>query len=103
ELLDLVQPDPEGVTVIVNKLRQGAIGLNPAGPVRQTPARFGGIERPAFVPWDAAAFDAALPRARPLADAAPRSPAPAAVRAPAGADAGARRRRARGADERRLA
>lgn len=109
ELLDLVQPDPEGVTVVVNKLRQGAIGLNPTGQVRQTLARFGGIERPTFVPWDAAAFDAALLGARPLADAAPRSPARAAVRelaatlVPTGAEAGARRRRARGADERRLA
>jgi MinD-like ATPase involved in chromosome partitioning or flagellar assembly len=108
ELLDLVAPDPEGVDVVVNKLRQGAIGLNPAGQVRQTLARFGGIEHPVFVPWDAAAFDAALLGARPLADAAPRSPARAAVRELAerlapGADAGARRRRGRGGGERRLA
>lgn len=111
ELLDLVEAAPERVTVVVNKLRQGTIGLNPAGQVRQTLARFGGIQHPVFVPWDSAAFDAALLGARPLADAAPRSPARVAVRelaerlvpAGAGADAGARRRRGRGGDERRLA
>jgi MinD-like ATPase involved in chromosome partitioning or flagellar assembly len=109
ELLDLVEPDPERVTVVVNKLRQGAIGLNPAGQVRQTLARFGGIESAVFVPWDAAAFDAALLGARPLADAAPRSPARTAVRelaealVPSGAATGVRRRRGRAPEERRLA
>jgi Flp pilus assembly CpaE family ATPase len=77
--------------------------------VRQTLARFGGIERPTFVPWDAAAFDAALLGARPLADAAPRSPARTAVRelaealVPSVAASGIRRRRGRALDERRLA
>ena len=109
ELLDLAEPDPERVTVVVNKLRQGAIGLNPAGQVRQTLARFGGIESAVFVPWDAAAFDAALLGARPLADAAPRSPARTAVRELAealvssGAATGIRRRRGRALGERRLA
>jgi MinD-like ATPase involved in chromosome partitioning or flagellar assembly len=109
ELLDVVEPDPARVTVVVNKLRQGAIGLNPAGQVRQTLARFGGIESAVFVPWDAAAFDAALLGARPLADAAPRSPARTAVRelaealVPSGAASGIRRRRGRALDERRLA
>ena len=107
ELLDLV--DPERITVVVNKLRQGSIGLNPAGQVRQTLARFGGIEHPVLVPWDAAAFDAALLGARPLADAAPRSPARLAVRELAEAllpQNGSATRRGRGArrrDERRLA
>lgn len=109
ELLELAEPDPDRVTVVVNKLRQGTIGLNPAGQVRQTLARFGGIDDPLFVPWDAAAFDAALLGARPLADAAPRSPARAAVRElaeqliPAQPGAGGRRRKARGGDVRRLA
>lgn len=108
ELLEIVEP--ERVTVVVNKLRQGAIGLNPAGQVRQTLARFGGIEHPVLVPADTAAFDAALLGARPLADAAPRSSARAVVRelaaqlVPSHADdAGASRRRARGGPERRLA
>lgn len=107
ELLELVEP--ERVTVVVNKLRQGSIGLNPAGQVRQTLARFGGIEDPVLVPADAAAFDAALLGARPLADAAPRSSARAAVRelaaqlAPRAAVADGTRRRARKAAERRLA
>jgi len=78
ELLDLVEP--ERVRVVANRLRASAIGLNPAGQVRQTLARFGGIGEVHFVPSDPAAFDAALLSARPLADAAPRSAARFAVR-----------------------
>jgi MinD-like ATPase involved in chromosome partitioning or flagellar assembly len=107
ELLDLVEP--QRVTVVVNKLRQGSIGLNPAGQVRQTLTRFGGIEDPVLVPWDAVGFDAALLSARPLPDAAPRSPVRAAVHELAerllplqNGQAPRRQRRGR-ADERRLA
>ncbi|PZQ89759.1 MAG: regulator [Leifsonia xyli] len=98
ELIDLVEP--HRITVVATKVRSGAIGVNPGGQVRQTLARFGGIEDAALVPWDPAAFDAAVLGGRPLADAAPRSPARAAIRelaerllptAPA-AGAGARRR-----------
>lgn len=107
ELLEIVEP--ERVTVVVNKLRQGSIGLNPAGQVRQTLARFGGIEHPVLVPADSVAFDAAMLGARPLADAAPRSSARAVVRelagqlVPSGADTGGSRRRERKGQERRLA
>jgi len=108
ELLEVVEP--ERVAVVVNKVRQGAIGLNPAGQLRQTLARFGGIEHPLLVPWDATAFDAALLGARPLADAAPRSAARLAVRELAqallpSARPGARSERSRGRRgfERRLA
>lgn len=107
ELLDLVEP--ERVTVVVNKLRQGSIGLNPAGQVRQTLARFGGIQHPVLIPADSAAFDAALLGARPLADAAPRSSARAAVRelaaqlVPNVAEVNGSRRQARKGHERRLA
>ena len=83
ELLELVEPDR--ISVVVNKLRAAAVGVNPGGQVRQTLARFGGIDDPVLVPWDPAAFDAAVLGARPLPDAAPRSPARAAVRALAGA------------------
>lgn len=78
EVLELVPP--ERVVTVVNKLRASAIGLQPAGQVAQTLARFGGIGDPAMVPWDPAAFDAALLGGRPLRDAAPRSPARLAIR-----------------------
>lgn len=78
ELAELVEPDR--VLTVINKLRSSAIGLNAGAQVRQTLARFGGIEAPILVPWDPAAFDAALLSGRPLLDAAPRSPARAAIR-----------------------
>jgi MinD-like ATPase involved in chromosome partitioning or flagellar assembly len=78
ELADLV--GPERITTVINKVRPGAIGLNPAAQVRQTLARFGGIEDPVLVPWDLAAFDAALLIGRPLLDVAPRSAARAVIR-----------------------
>jgi MinD-like ATPase involved in chromosome partitioning or flagellar assembly len=78
DLLEHVPPDR--VLVVVNKLRASAIGLDPGSQVRQTLARFGGIDDPAYVPWDPGAFDAALLSGRPLPDAAPRSPARAALR-----------------------
>ena len=95
ELTELVEPDR--VVTVINKVRSSAIGLNPAAQVRQTMARFGGIESLTLVPWDPAAFDAALLSGRALLDAAPRSPARAAIRelaaqlrAPARALTGAR-------------
>ena len=78
ELAELVEPDR--VLTVINKLRSSAIGLNPAAQVRQTLARFGGIEAPVLVPWDPAGFDAALLSGRALLDAAPRSPARVAIR-----------------------
>lgn len=78
DLAGLVEPDR--VLTVMNKVRSGAIGLNPAAQVRQTLARFGGIEAPVLVPWDPGAFDAALLSGRPLLDAAPRSAARAAVK-----------------------
>lgn len=78
ELAELVEPDR--VLTVINKLRSSAIGLNAASQVRQTLARFGGIEAPVLVPWDPAAFDAALLSGRTLLDAAPKSPARIAIR-----------------------
>jgi MinD-like ATPase involved in chromosome partitioning or flagellar assembly len=78
ELAELVEPDR--VLTVINKLRSSAIGLNPAAQVRQTLARFGGIEAAVLVPWDPSGFDAALLSGRALLDAAPRSAARAAVR-----------------------
>jgi MinD-like ATPase involved in chromosome partitioning or flagellar assembly len=78
ELLETAAPDR--VTTVINKVRSSAIGLNPSAQITQTLARFGGISDPVLVPWDPAAFDAALLGGRPLLDAAPRSPARNAVR-----------------------
>ncbi|MEO5919542.1 MAG: regulator [Pseudolysinimonas sp.] len=79
ELLETATPDR--VTAVVNKVRSSAIGLNPSAQIGQTLARFGGIADPVLVPWDPAAFDAALLSGRPLLDAAPRSTARLAIRA----------------------
>ena len=78
ELAELV--DPDRIVTVINKLRSSAIGLNPAAQVRQTLARFGGIEAPILVPWDPAAFDAALLSGRTLLDAAPKAAARVAIR-----------------------
>jgi len=74
------QVDPSRITVVVNKVRPGAVGIAPEAQLRQSLARFGGIHEPVLVPWDPAGFDAALLAARPLPEAAPRSPAAAAIR-----------------------
>ena len=97
DLLELIGPDR--VVTVVNKLRASAIGLGPAAQVRQTLARFGGVRDPLLVPWDPAAFDAAVLSGRPLGETAPRSAATAAVRELAGrlVPASAPARRIRGA------
>jgi Flp pilus assembly protein, ATPase CpaE len=78
ELLEHVAP--EAVSVVVTKVRASAVGLDPGGQVRATLERFGGFAPRQLVPWDPAAFDAALLSGRSLAGAAPRSPARAAIR-----------------------
>ena len=78
ELLELT--DARKVTIVVNKVRTSAIGPGAAGQVRQTLSRFGGIEDAVLVPWDPAAFDAAILGGRSLPDAAPRSAARVAIR-----------------------
>ena len=78
DLIETVETDR--VSVVMNKLRASAIGLNPAGQVAQTLARFGGIDAAALVPWDQAGYDAAILSGRTLAEVAPKSPARLAVR-----------------------
>lgn len=78
ELAELV--GPERITTVINKVRPGAIGIDPAAQLRQTLARFGGIDHPVLVPWDLAAFDASLLGGRTLIDVAPRSAARVAIR-----------------------
>ena len=78
ELLETATPDR--VTTVVNKVRSSAIGLNPQAQIAQTLSRFGGVVEPILIPWDPAAFDAAVLGGKTLRDAAPRSPARVAVR-----------------------
>lgn len=78
--VEVVEAAPSArVTVVMNRLRASAIGLNPQAQVSQTLSRFGGIDDPVIVPHDLAAADAAVLSGRTLADAAPRSAARQAI------------------------
>ena len=66
-------------TVVMNRLRTGAVGLGARGQVARTLARFGAVDDPAFIPYDRAAFDAAVLEGSTLQDAAPRSSAALAI------------------------
>jgi MinD-like ATPase involved in chromosome partitioning or flagellar assembly len=68
------------VVVVANRLRPGALGIDARGQVRRTLERFAGVSDIWFVPYDARSVDAALLAARPVAEAAPRSPMTVAVR-----------------------
>jgi ATPases involved in chromosome partitioning len=73
DLVDLVEV--ERVTVVMNKIRASAIGLNPSGQVEQTLQRFGGITGPVLIPHDQASLDAAILGGKTLRDVAGKSPA----------------------------
>ena len=77
DLLEVV--DPHRVAAVIGKVRQSAVGLGANGQIRASLQRFGGIRDVTLVPSDPAACDAALLTARSLPDAAPRSPATAAL------------------------
>ncbi|MFS0893334.1 AAA family ATPase [Microbacterium sp. 179-I 3D3 NHS] len=68
------------VTVVVNRVRPGPLGIDARGQVRRTLERFAGITDVVFLPFDQRAADAALLHGRPMADVTPRSPLVAAVR-----------------------
>ncbi|MEO8094365.1 MAG: regulator [Pseudolysinimonas sp.] len=78
DLLEVATPTQ--LTTVVNKVRASAIGLNPQAQIAQTLSRFGGVVTPVLVPWDPAAFDAAVLGGKALRDAAPRSAARLAIR-----------------------
>ncbi len=78
ELADVLTTDQ--VTVVMNRVRASAIGLDPGGQVVSTLRRFGAIDAPVLVPNDQQAFDAAVLAGRTLRDAAPKSPARAGIR-----------------------
>ena len=68
------------VVVVANRMRPGALGIDARGQVRRTLERFGGVEETWFLPLDPRSADAALLAARPIAEAAPRSPFTLAIR-----------------------
>ncbi|MBO0980530.1 P-loop NTPase [Microbacterium sp. SD291] len=78
ELRRLTSPTP--ITVVVNQVRPGPLGIDARGQVRRTLERFAGITEVSFLPFDQRAADAALLHARPMADLTPRSAFVAAVR-----------------------
>jgi MinD-like ATPase involved in chromosome partitioning or flagellar assembly len=71
DLADIAVTDT--ITVVANKVRGSAIGLNPSGQVAQALSRFGGIESPVLVPWDQQSVDAAVLAGRTLVEEAPKS------------------------------
>ena len=71
DVLELARTDR--VTVVMNKLRSSAVGLNPVGQVQQTLKRFGRITDAVHLPHDQAAMDTALLAGKTLREAAPKS------------------------------
>jgi MinD-like ATPase involved in chromosome partitioning or flagellar assembly len=67
------------VTVVMNKVRAGAIGANPAAQVTNSLERFGGIIDPVLIPHDQAALDAAVLSGKTLYDTAAKSAARVAI------------------------
>lgn len=70
----------EKVSVVMNRVRASAIGLDPNGQVVSTLRRFGNIDEAVLVPHDQHGVDAAVLTGRTLRDAAPKSPARAGIR-----------------------
>lgn len=66
--------------VVVNRLRPGAVGVDPRGQIRRALERYTGVADVWFLPEDTRAVDAARLAARPVAEAAPRSALVAGVR-----------------------
>ncbi len=77
DLLETIETDR--VSIVMNRIRSSAIGLDPAAQVGQTLRRFGGIVSPVLVPHDQAGLDAAVLSGRTLRDVAVRSAARAAI------------------------
>lgn len=68
------------ISVVINRVRSGPLGIDARGQVRRTLERFVGITDVTFLPFDQRAADAALLHARVMADLTPRSPFVAAIR-----------------------
>lgn len=98
------------MTVLVNRVRTGPLGIDARGQIRRALDRFSGITDVQFLPDDPRALDAALLHSRPVADVVPRAPFASAVRrlangvaAPSAADAVPLRRERRRSSRRLLA
>ena len=72
-------PDRSPPQVVVNRVRRSAVPGDAAQEVRGALARYAGVAEPVLVPYDLAALDGALAGGRTLAEAAPGSPARAAL------------------------
>ena len=73
ELAEAVSTDR--VSVVMNRVRPSAVGIDANRQVVAALRRFGGIHSPVLVPNDQAGADAAVLTGRTLRDAAPKSPA----------------------------
>lgn len=71
ELRQLVPHTP--LTVVVNRIRPSAAGVDPRGQVRRTLERFAGEQDLVFLPDDGATADRAVLQGTPVAALAPRS------------------------------
>ncbi|WP_262000717.1 MULTISPECIES: CpaE family protein [Microbacterium] len=78
EVRRLTAPTP--VSVVVNQVRPGPLGIDARGQVRRTLERFAGITDVTFLPFDQRAADASLLHARPMTDVTPRSTLVAGIR-----------------------
>ena len=77
DLLDTL--DSERIYVVMNRIRDSAIGQGAASQVRQMLKRFGAILSPVLIPHDQAGFDAAILSGKTILDVAPRSAARTAI------------------------
>jgi len=68
------------ITVLINQVRPGPLGIDARGQIRRALDRFSGIDDLQFLPHDLRALDGALLHSRPVADVSPRSPFATAVR-----------------------
>lgn len=68
------------ISVVVNRLRAGTVGVDARGQIRRTLERYADIRDVSFVPEDRRGVDAAMLAARPISAVAPRSRLVAAVR-----------------------
>lgn len=67
--------------VVVNRLRGGALGVDPRGQVRRTLERYAGVSDVTFIPFDAKGADAAVLGAAPTLTVAPRAQLVQSIRA----------------------
>jgi MinD-like ATPase involved in chromosome partitioning or flagellar assembly len=78
DLRDAAVPVPAARLVVVNRVRDSAVGRRAESQVRDALARYAGVDDVHLVPDDPTGLDAALLAGRVLAECAPSSPARAA-------------------------